>query len=215
MMREANMKAALVDFLLPNINSEGSLLGCEVPYAGQRRRADIVLIGNEYTHAYEVKTDFDSFDRLDGQLNDSFLTFNYTHIVVSQSLVTRVRKRIRPEVGIISVDPDTRFVKEVRKPTKRTRLNKFFVSTFLWRSDLLALLTEQRIKFNRRSDTHELREQVASSIRQDVLNRFAIRCLRFRYRKRYLSFLVERGKVTHPDDLRVLTIEKELIYDSI
>ncbi len=64
-------------------------------------RADFVLVNNS-SYVYEIKTEYDSFSRLLGQLGDYEKLFEYLYVIVPKADVTRIKSLIDSNVGIIS-----------------------------------------------------------------------------------------------------------------
>jgi len=64
-------------------------------------RADICMI-NGKSMVFEIKTEYDSFYRLDGQLNDYFKVFQYVNIIIHENMLLDALSRIGSNVGIIT-----------------------------------------------------------------------------------------------------------------
>ena len=117
-----SLKAAFIDFVLDNFD-ESVVIGHEVMYGSSGRFADMVLLYKGYTYAVEVKSDADSLYRIDGQLNEYQKQFNYVIVVCGQKYSRQLSERLPKGIGLFQVDDDT-CIKELRKPTKKTRLDK-------------------------------------------------------------------------------------------
>src|SRR5690554_3526217 len=63
-------------------------------------RADIVTI-NGFSHVYEVKTAYDSFDRLSSQINDYMNHFEYVNVIVPKNEIKSLLHLLDDNVGII------------------------------------------------------------------------------------------------------------------
>ncbi|GGJ94029.1 hypothetical protein GCM10007063_15710 [Lentibacillus kapialis] len=77
-------------------------------------KADFVLI-NGYATVYEIKTDLDSFDRLETQLNDYYHAFNKVFVVTSESNVDRLTNILKDTSTGICVLTSRNTISE-RKP---------------------------------------------------------------------------------------------------
>lgn len=64
-------------------------------------RIDVCRI-NGGSYAYEIKTEYDSFDRLSSQMNDYMKAFEKVYVVVPKSRAVEVRSFIPSDCGIIS-----------------------------------------------------------------------------------------------------------------
>lgn len=64
-------------------------------------RVDICRI-NGSSYAYEIKTEYDTFDRLETQMRDYLKTFEKVYVIVPKNRVEDVKNHIPEECGIIS-----------------------------------------------------------------------------------------------------------------
>jgi hypothetical protein len=64
--------------------------------------ADVVVV-NGTTTVYEIKTDLDNFDRLDGQLDQYGTRAEYTNVVVSEGRAERATATLPSWVGVLAV----------------------------------------------------------------------------------------------------------------
>jgi len=62
-----------------------------------------VVIANGTTTVYEIKTEYDSFDRLENQINDYAKVFEYIYIVVPESKLLNVLSKIPEFVGVMTL----------------------------------------------------------------------------------------------------------------
>ena len=62
--------------------------------------ADTVIINGHGT-VYEIKSDLDTFERLEGQLRDYYTVFSYVNVVIPEERLTCLRERLAamPEFG--------------------------------------------------------------------------------------------------------------------
>lgn len=64
-------------------------------------RVDICRI-NGSSYAYEIKTEYDTFDRLETQMRDYIKTFEKVYVIVPRARVAEVKKHIPGSCGVIS-----------------------------------------------------------------------------------------------------------------
>lgn len=64
-------------------------------------RADLCLI-NGFSYVYEIKTEYDSFSRLEKQLSDYKEVFDYIYVIVPEENINIVKSNVSKEIGIIS-----------------------------------------------------------------------------------------------------------------
>ena len=63
-------------------------------------RADVVII-NGTSSVYEIKTEYDTLDRLDGQLEDYRKVFDEINVVTTQKMASLVMDRVDDVIGVI------------------------------------------------------------------------------------------------------------------
>ncbi|MGC4058189.1 MAG: sce7726 family protein [Chitinophagaceae bacterium] len=73
--------------------------------------ADLVIV-NGQTVAYEIKTELDNFDRLEGQLKNYSLIFDNIYVVTHSGALRSLMNKIEDSVGIILFDKFGNLVKE-------------------------------------------------------------------------------------------------------
>ena len=80
----------------------------ELPIAGAR--ADMVLINGKGI-VYEIKTDLDSFDKLDHQIRDYYKVFSYVYVVAGRRHVDFLKTKLKSsKVGIYELSDNGRLV---------------------------------------------------------------------------------------------------------
>lgn len=84
-------------------NDNSATLLKEVP--SDSSIADLVIV-NGHTTAYEIKTELDKFDRLNGQLMSYRYLYDHLNIVTYPSAVNKLKANISGDVGIIVFDKD-------------------------------------------------------------------------------------------------------------
>ncbi|WP_431293512.1 sce7726 family protein [Pedobacter sp. P26] len=90
--------------LLREVNSGGSI-------------ADVVIV-NGSTTAYEIKTELDSFDRLESQITAYQYLFDFVYVVTYPKALAYLNKMLPASIGIIIFDNDG-VLKCVKKPLKQ------------------------------------------------------------------------------------------------
>lgn len=120
---EATIKANFIDrVLLPQSPETISIF--ELPIGNSR--VDMCKV-NGHSAAYEIKTDLDTFDRLEGQLRDYFDVFETVYVVTSDIRWRELPSYVPDECGIYSYRQDNtdgsyHFCAR-RRPTKSTELD--------------------------------------------------------------------------------------------
>lgn len=80
------------------------IIGSEVMYGSSRRVADMVFISNGHSYAIEIKSEFDSIVRLDGQLKDYQTLFDYVIIFSAPNHIEHIYTNIPDYVGLYSIN---------------------------------------------------------------------------------------------------------------
>lgn len=83
--------------------------------------ADVVII-NGHSTAYEIKTELDSFSRLQSQVDSYIGIYDYVNVVTYKSAIEKIKGKIDPRVGIIILCEDLSLVTH----RDATLLNRLF-----------------------------------------------------------------------------------------
>lgn len=92
-----NEEIVKAKFVSTNANCKRNFTFFEFPV--KNSRIDIVSLGDK-SFAYEVKTKYDTLDRLSKQLNDYLKCFEYVYVIISDDRLDEVAHMIPTEVGI-------------------------------------------------------------------------------------------------------------------
>ena len=117
-----SLKVAFIDFVLANFD-DSVVIGHEVMYGSLGKFADIVLLYKGDTYAIEIKSDSDTLYRIDDQINEYQKQFNYVMVVCGKKYHKKLSEKLPKSVGLYMVSNDAN-VKELRKATRKTRLDK-------------------------------------------------------------------------------------------
>ena len=138
MLKDKDIREPLFEFLE---ESYGKTRIIEEKMMG-RSRADVIMIITDALVGIEIKSDADTYTRLEGQIKDYDKYFDYNIVVVGSSHAMHVEEHVPDYWGIITVDevdekPDFYFL---RKPeyNKKVKLNRKL--ELLWRPELGILL---------------------------------------------------------------------------
>jgi len=189
-LRESEIKAALIDRLVERGMLQNAVLINEMVVANWSRRVDLA-IANGNLHAYEIKSDLDSLKRLDGQLDAYLARFDKTTVVCAPRFTTEVLRRTPTFVEVLEVgfvDEEISF-KVVRRGVLRPIQDKGILAAFLLKSELAALLKNQAVT--------QPRNVLVESVRSfpvAVLRRYVLECLKRRYKETSASFLHLRNE---------------------
>lgn len=80
-----------------------------------KSKADFILINGKAV-VYEIKTELDTFDRLNSQLNDYFKAFNHICVVIPEEYYEKAVSILRDSpVGIYALTPHNTISRKLRK----------------------------------------------------------------------------------------------------
>lgn len=201
-MKELQIKAALIDFILKTRNPNEICISHEVRFNDSNRRADLVCLG-KHLEAFEIKSKYDSVATLKDQINDYQKCFEKTSVVTAQNHLTSVLKLCPKSVGILVIDESDE-ITEFRKPSTRKRLSKQSLLRMIKGKDINQKL--RALGKNLHSDDiNTKRNKLSSRLNLAETLDFAKSSLWNASSKQFRSFLNERGKVTNVEDLYLLS----------
>jgi len=182
-------------------NDQDAIIGHEVLYSQNQRRADLVVIKQDLMYALEIKSDIDTINRLNDQIKDYLSTFDFVSVITTSKHIKEIRSKLNKKVGILVVSDND--IKIIRRPKRQKRLSKQNLCEFLSRQSLLKLLKKKGIS---RFSMFELRKLATQLICLNDLRKEAISTLYSRYK---ILFELFRKDVKHQevskDDLISLT----------
>ena len=198
MINASKIKIALIKWLLEKYHND-FILGNEVAYSPLIRRADLVMVYNGLSYAFEIKSDCDNIKRLNEQLTDYLKTFDFVYIVTTNNLLKEIESSSPKNVGIILVDDN---VRQKRKPTLIKRLDKRFLAEFLDRKTIIKNINKKRLA----SSVFDLRDIISKELSTNEIRELAIQSLIKRYSYQFSLFLydIKNSGITE-DDLKTLT----------
>lgn len=80
-----------------NIN----LMASGIPFLKAKRIADLILLNGDNLIAYEIKTARDDLRRIDGQITDYLLTFDYFYLILDKKFKKEIARFEDKRIGII------------------------------------------------------------------------------------------------------------------
>lgn len=181
LLREQDVKIALIDWLYKKGMLSDATIINEMVVANWSRRADLA-IANGSLQAFEIKSDFDSLKRLDGQLKIFKSSFEKVTIVCAPKFTCEVSKRVSSDVGVVEFQSNNGSVrfKVIQKGRICSRLNKVAYLDFLLKTELKDLLNQHGITFS--NELHrDCLEVLASKISLNKIRDFVIASIKNRY----------------------------------
>jgi hypothetical protein len=77
-------------------------------------KADVVILNGTST-VYEIKSEFDSLDRIENQIKSYKKMFDRVNVIASSSQIDKVKLLLTPEVGLMELTPQIT-IKTIREP---------------------------------------------------------------------------------------------------
>lgn len=193
-------KTVVIDFWL-NQNKVDLIIN-EAPFFKGNRRADLIIIQDNYLLGFEIKSELDSLKNLEAQIDDYIKIFDIVYVVLARKFAhAEILKKLPTHVGIIIFDGSI-IIQRQAKPIKKFK--KENLVSLLWRKDL------EKILNNKKLDFEKLQKRTLSKITINTLKQNILLSLKERYGNNYKYFLKDRGSYTTIEDLRTITrISKE------
>lgn len=189
------LKALTIDYWLSNNSAD--LIINEVPFFKGNRRADLVIIQGNYLIGFEIKSELDSLNKLNTQIDDYIKIFDKVYIVIAEKFKNHLEIRNLPKsVGILVKKQTLQSKKEARQIKK---FKKNDLLSILWRRDLEHLINKKGL------DIECLKRKVISDVKLEIIKKEIIVSLKKRYGKNYALFLRDRGNYTTVEDLKTIT----------
>ena len=174
-MTEQEIRSLLKAKLADSQHGKGAAFVSELFIDSFARRADLVMANGKLA-AFEIKSERDSLDRLDGQLQTYLRLFERVTIVCAQRHLAGVQAKAQPAVGIWLLKDDGSF-KVVRKGVSLRQNTRASWLSFLSVAELRTLMVTNGLPQTGTRDILELRakEISISAIRSHVLAYFKTR----------------------------------------
>lgn len=176
-------------------------------------RVDICRI-NGSSYAYEIKTEYDTFDRLETQMQDYLKTFEKVYVIVPHMRVDSVRSLIPDSCGIISyrVTSTNEFIFSYAKRAQKNHCDIEFCINSLSSIDMSYLLKLLKEKdYRTRTEKKERLLQVATT--KPIWKQYR-QLLRHKYENQW-TFITEHFNEILPIDIQNFfssNIEPSLLY---
>lgn len=211
LLREQDVKIAFIDWLYKKGLLNDATIINEMVVANWSRRADLA-VANGCLQAFEIKSDFDSLKRLDGQLEIFTSRFEKVTVVCAPKFTYEVKKKVTPEVGVIEYLHDSKGIrfKIVQRGRTSPIANKKIYINFLLKKELQSLLVENNIKFLSENGRSVL-ERIAENISLSKIRFFVLNAIKKRYKETSDNYFqkLNDNNVISIDDLSLLSKSKQ------
>ena len=98
MLNADDIKIKFIAWILQN--DQDAIIGHEVLYSQNQRRADLVVIKQDLMYALEIKSDIDTINRLNDQIKDYLSTFDFVSVITTSKHIKEIRSKLNKKVGI-------------------------------------------------------------------------------------------------------------------
>lgn len=119
-----------------------------------RARADVVMVTSSDIYGIEIKSDKDSYTRLDKQVKNYNLYYDYNIVAVGSSHGLHIKEHVPDFWGIITIEEVDRVLDfyMLRKPAPNPKLKAERKISILWRPELQRMLQKNKLpKYNDKS----------------------------------------------------------------
>lgn len=134
-----------------------------------------VAVANGRLCGYEIKSDKDTLDRLQNQIECYNTTFDTMTIIVGERYIELIKEYI-PEWWGIRVAYLNKFnnvtIKKIRKTKKNPHLDSSFILQLLWKDELIEFLAQNGIKKISSKNKSTLRDIALEKIPLNVIKYF-------------------------------------------
>ena len=135
-------------------------------------RSDIVMITPEFLYGIEIKSDADTYARLEKQVKYYNWYYDRNIIVVGSSHAAHITEHVPKWWGIITVESDDDGVPDfyiLRSPSENPRVKDKRKITILWRPELNRLLEKNHLPKYREKSKEFVQEKLLEKVPKEVL----------------------------------------------
>ncbi|MCM1493696.1 MAG: sce7726 family protein [Muribaculaceae bacterium] len=167
MLYDKDIREPLFDFLEENY---GKIRLLEEQVMG-RSRADIVMVTATALYGIEIKSDADSYARLERQVHDYDLYYDYNLVVVGTRHAAHIEEHVPAWWGIITVEEtgeaaDFYFL---RYPRENPGLDWNRKIEILWRPELARIQERNRMAAYRQKSKRFVADKIVETVPREIL----------------------------------------------
>ena len=137
-----------------------------------RSRADVVMVRPGSLSGIEIKSDADTYARLERQVQDYDRYFDYNYVAAGSSHGNHVKEHVPSWWGIITVEPDEKGLADfyiLRKADVNPKVIDRRKITILWRTELNRLLAGNQLPGYRQKSKLFVQEKLIEKVPGKVL----------------------------------------------
>lgn len=149
-MRDIDIRDKLKDtYLKKYFNDSNSKVVDELSVSYGTARVDIAVINGSF-HGYEIKSDYDTLNRLPNQIQTYSKTFDYLTVITGEHHLEGVVNNIPDWCGIILAShtkkKDGVKLRHIRQPQRNKLIENLSIVQLLWKDELIMILEDAGIK---------------------------------------------------------------------
>ncbi len=204
---ENDIKAGLLNHLrnLKLLSKDATIIN-EFTVSNYERRVDIAIFQKNTSTAYEVKSDYDTLHRLDGQLNTYLEYFDKVVVVTTRKHIAKVLKQCPMGVAVWEINNNKIIIKQRGKKLIKKQNKKLLeMLTARELSKLCTMLNIPKEDYTRAHFEHLLMDAPLSTLKNAALHFISIR-----YEKSSSHFWNKvKNKIIEPNDIDYLSPYKQ------
>jgi hypothetical protein len=202
-MYEAEMKARILNHLLiKGMIRRGDTILNEFTFNATSRRIDLAYIRNDSFIGIEVKSEYDSLARLNGQLSEYATYFDKVIVFTSQKHELSASRLLVGKETLLIQDSKGRIRQKKRGVTQRSSAKSIYIQ-MMRASDLATICSKNNLKIKKRNRASL--ESLAYSIPTRNLREHCLSSLKKRYSEKSEAFWRSTDSNIKPEDIQILS----------
>lgn len=167
MLYDKDIREPLFDFLE---ESYGKIRLLEEQPMG-RSRADVVMVAPEALYGIEIKSDADTYARLEKQIKDYDKYYDYNLVVVGTSHAAHIREHVPDWWGIITVEQEDEKADFyfLRRPQPNPQMDWNCKIEILWRPELAHIQELNRMHAYKQKSKRFVADKIVETVEQTLL----------------------------------------------
>ena len=151
-MRDYDIRLALKANQLNSFYYDGSVIVEELDLTIAGARVDIAVV-NGSLHAFEIKSEKDTLQRLPNQLQAYLKVFDFISVVTSKKHLQKVENILLDCIGLYICNEDLGTIEVYKTATPNPATESFHIAKLLRKDELFTIATDYEIKF-KKTDRH-------------------------------------------------------------
>ncbi len=170
-------------------------------------KADVLIINGTST-VYEIKTELDTFDRLQNQLNSYNLVFDKVYVVTHPTKISTLKTLIDKKVGIIVLDDEGNLLTIRQAVSNKKNLSTEHIFGILNKEEYLNIIKKHfgYIPIAQPVYIYEVCKNLFSTLDSKVAHDYMVKELKKRKSSSYLNNFLD----SLPDSLKLVAVNTKL-----